>query len=295
MTAEMPRRRFDELTDPEIAAALARSPRVILPMGSVEQHGPHLPTGTDFFAATSIALAVADHLDALVLPLCPLGVTPMHMPFPGTVSLRPQTLQDVVTDIGSSLARHGCREFVILNWHEGNIPSLALVAEHLHRDLGLAVVVVQACYVAEERFGPRAGGLTHGGKIEAWSVLSCRPDLVRLDRAAGSGDRRQGELVDRLRRDRSFQPMLTDVLTMSSTGWYGDPQGATEQEAREFVADLGAEIASRLAGVLDALAQVQPGSPGAPAPGPLPPPGTAPAAATPAATGAAVSSPGPPA
>ena len=56
-----PSRRFDELTDPEIAAALARSPRVILPMGSVEQHGPHLPTGTDFFAATAIADEVAEH------------------------------------------------------------------------------------------------------------------------------------------------------------------------------------------------------------------------------------------
>ncbi len=265
MTADPPRRRFDELTDPEIAAALARTPRVILPMGSVEQHGPHLPTGTDFFAATAIALAVADRLDALVLPLCPLGVTPMHMPFPGTVSLRPQTLQDVVTDIGSSLAGHGCREFVILNWHEGNIPSLALAGERLHRELGLAVVTVHACYVAEERFGPRAGGLTHGGKIEAWSVLSCRPELVHLDRAAGSGDRRQGELVDRLRRDRSFQPMLTDVRTMSATGWYGDPAGATEQEARVFMAELGAEIAGRLAGVLEALTQVQPARPGRPA------------------------------
>ena len=75
-----PGRRFDELTDPEIAAALARSPRVMLPMGSIEQHGPHLPTGTDFFAATAIALEVAEHLDALVLPLCPLGVTPCTCP-----------------------------------------------------------------------------------------------------------------------------------------------------------------------------------------------------------------------
>ncbi|MBO0770721.1 MAG: creatininase family protein [Actinobacteria bacterium] len=264
MSTATPGRRFDELTDPEIAAALARSPRAVLPMGSVEQHGPHLPTGTDFFAATSIALEVAEHIDALVLPLCPLGVTPMHMPYPGTVSLRPATLQAVVTDIGGSLAAHGCRELVVLNWHEGNIPSLALTAEHLHRDVGLAVVVVQACYVAEERFGPAAGGLTHGGKIEAWSVLSCRPDLVHLDRAQQkqaerSGDRRLGELADRLRRDRSFQPVLTDVRTMSATGWYGNPEGATEQEAREFVAELGSEIAARLRVVLAALAEVQPG------------------------------------
>ncbi len=255
----MANRRFDELTDPEIAAALDRRPVAILPVGSVEQHGPHLPTGTDFFAATSIALAVADLIDALVLPLCPLGVTPMHMPYPGTVSLRPQTFQDVVWDIGSSLAGHGCRELVILNWHEGNIPSLALVAERLHRSLGLAVVTVQACYVAEESFGPSAGGLTHGGKIAAWSVLSCRPELVHLDRAAGSGDRRQGELADQLRRDRSYQPVLTDVRTMSATGWYGDPAGATEAEAREFVAALAGQIAGRLTGVLDALSVLQPG------------------------------------
>lgn len=254
----MASRRFDELTDPEITAALARSPRVILPLGSIEQHGPHLPTGTDFFAATSIALAVAERTDALVLPLCPLGVTPMHMPYPGTVSLRPQTLQDVIWDIGSSLASHGCREFVILNWHEGNIPSLALVAEQLHRSLGLAVVTVQACYVAEEKFGPSAGGLTHGGKIEAWSVLSCRPDLVHLDRVADGGDRLRGELADRLRRDRSYQPVLTDVRTMSTTGWYGDPGGATEAEARSFVASLAEEIAGRLSGVFEALAKVQP-------------------------------------
>ena len=258
MTGAGAGRRFDELTDPEIAEALARSPRVVLPMGSVEQHGAHLPTGTDFFAATAIALAVAEHLDALVLPLCPLGVTPMHMPYPGTVSLRPQTLQDVVIDIGASLAAHGCREFVILNWHEGNIPSLALAADDLHRRLGLAVVAVQACYVAEERYGPVAGGLTHGGKIEAWPVLASRPDLVHLDRATGSGDRRQGELVDRLRRDRSFQPVLTDVRAMSRTGWYGHPQGATEEEARAFVSELGAEIATRLQGILAALAEVQP-------------------------------------
>jgi creatinine amidohydrolase len=261
MTASAPGRRFDELTDPEIAVALERSPRVVLPMGSVEQHGPHLPTGTDFFAATAIALEVAEHIDALAAPLCPLGVTPMHMPYPGTVSLRPETLQDVVLDIGSSLAVHGCREFVILNWHEGNIPSLAVVSERLHRELGMAVVVVQACYVAEELFGASAGGLTHGGKIEAWSVLSCRPDLVHLDRAGGGGDRQRGELVDRLRRDRSFQPVLTDVRTMSAAGWYGSPAGATEQEARSFVASLGTEIAARLRGVLEALATVQPGRP----------------------------------
>ena len=161
-------------------------------MGSVEQHGPHLPTGTDSFAATAIALEVAERLDALVLPLCPLGVTPMHMPYPGTVSLRPGTLQSGHRH-RLVAAAHGGREFVILNWHEGNIPTLALAAERLHREIGLAVVVVQACYVAEERFGPQAGGLTHGGNRDlVGAVLPPRPR--GLDRAEGGGDRQRGEL-----------------------------------------------------------------------------------------------------
>ena len=100
MTPVTPSRRFVEMTDPELAAALARTGRVVLPMGSVEQHGPHLPTGTDFFAATAIALAVAEHIDALVAPLCPLGVTPMHMPYPGTVSLRPGSARSMSTRSG---------------------------------------------------------------------------------------------------------------------------------------------------------------------------------------------------
>lgn len=255
-------RRFDELTDPEIASALARSPRLVLPMGSIEQHGPHLPTGTDFLAATSIAAAVAERIDALVAPLCPLGVTPMHMPFAGTVSLRPETLQAVVTDIGTSLRQHGLEELIILNWHEGNIPSLALVAERLHREACLQVVTVQACYVAEEIFGAVAGGLTHGGMIEAWAVLSCRPDLVHLDRAQDAGDRKRGELADRLRRSRTFQPVLDDVRVMAPAGWYGEPAGATAEDAAGFVAAVADRIAGQLHETLDALRQIRSAPPG---------------------------------
>ena len=64
---------------------------MILPAGSVEQHGPHLPTGTDTFAANVIGHAVAERMDGLVLPATPLGVTPMHMPFEGTLTLTPDT------------------------------------------------------------------------------------------------------------------------------------------------------------------------------------------------------------
>jgi creatinine amidohydrolase len=87
----LPSRYFIDLTQPEIAKQLKANPLVILPAGSVEQHGPHLPTGTDIFAANIISHAVAECMDGLVLPSTPFGVTPMHMPFEGTISFTPDT------------------------------------------------------------------------------------------------------------------------------------------------------------------------------------------------------------
>src|SRR5512136_11926 len=213
----LPSRYFIDLTQPEIATQLKKNPLVILPAGSVEQHGPHLPTGTDIFASNVIAHAVAERLNGLVLPATPFGVTPMHMPFEGTISFTPDTYMRVVTEICVSTAKHGAKRLLILNWHEGNIPSLAIAAESLHRDHGMSVLTVQACYVAEELYGKDSGGLTHGGEIEALAVLAYRPELVHLDRIDNSSDRAHGHKVDTLRRTRSYQPVLSDVRSIAPT------------------------------------------------------------------------------
>ena len=105
----LPSRYFVELTQPEIAAQLKKNPLVILPAGSVEQHGPHLPTGTDTLAANVIGHRVAERMDGLVLPATPLGVTPMHMPFEGTITLTPDTYMRVVTETCVSTAKHGAK------------------------------------------------------------------------------------------------------------------------------------------------------------------------------------------
>src|SRR5262245_66185422 len=100
-------RYFIDLTQPEIAAQLHRNPLVILPAGSVEQHGPHLPAGTDIYAANVLSHAVAARMDALVLPGGPLGVTPMHMPFEATITLTPDTYMRGVGATGVAPAEHG--------------------------------------------------------------------------------------------------------------------------------------------------------------------------------------------
>src|SRR5437868_7091668 len=200
----LPSRYFIDLTQPEIAAQLKKHPLVILPQGSVEQHGPHLPSGTDIFAANVIAHAVAERMDGLVLPGGPLGVTPLHMPFESTITLTPETYMRVVIETCASAAQHGAKYLMLMNWHEGNIPSLAIAAETLHRTHGMTVLTVQACYVAEELYGGSCNGLTHGGEIEALAVLAQRPDLVHLDRIDYSSDRQHGHTMDRLRRTRNY-------------------------------------------------------------------------------------------
>jgi creatinine amidohydrolase len=256
----LPTRQFIELTQPEIAAQLARNPLVIFPAGSVEQHGPHLPSGTDIFASIAIGEAVAQRMDALVLPACPFGVTPMHMPFEGTITLTPETYMRVLTEVCVSTAKHGAKYLLILNWHEGNIPSLAIAAEALHREHGMAVLTVQACYVAAELFGAEMGGLTHGGEIEAHAVLAFRPDLVHLDRIEYSSAHDHGRKWDKLRRTRAYQPVLTDIRTIAPTGWYGAPEHATVDKGKRMLEAIADAIASEASEIFRQLDAVQGGT-----------------------------------
>src|ERR1043166_9353675 len=239
----LPTRFFIELTQPEIAAQLKKNPLVILPAGSVEQHGPHLPTGTDIFASNVIGHAVAERMDGVVLPGGPLGVTPMHMPFEGTITLTPGTYMRVVIETCASTAKHGAKYLLLMNWHEGNIPALAIAAEALHREHGMTVLTVQACYVAEELYGKTCNGLTHGGEIEALAVLAERPGLVQLDRIDYSSDPTHGHKMDKLRRTRSYQPVLTDIRSIAQTGWFGSPQHATAEKGHKMLTDIADAIA----------------------------------------------------
>jgi creatinine amidohydrolase len=254
-----PSRYFIDLTQPEIAAQLKKNPLVILPQGSVEQHGPHLPTGTDTYAANVIAHAVAERMDALVLPGGPLGVTPLHMPFEGTITLTPDTYIRLVMETCASTAQHGAKHLLILNWHEMNIPALGVAADRLHREHGLAVLTVQACFVTEELFGKECNGLTHGGEIEALAVLAYRPELVHLDRIDYSSDHTHGHKVDALRRTRAYQPVLTDVRSIAPTGWYGSPQRATVEKAHRMVNAVADSIAAKSAEIFSELDKMQGG------------------------------------
>jgi len=245
------RRRIQDLTSPAVEAIVKRSPTAIVPVGSIEQHGPHLPCGTDIFAAEIVADALAEAIDALVVPMGPYGVTPLHRGYPGTISLRPATFEAVLTDVCTELAGGGVETIVLLNWHEGNTPSLDRVSIELQAELEIDFVVAQACYTAQRIYAGDGGRLTHGGSIETLAVLAADPALADLGAASAVDRDEQGLEVDEMRRSSEVYGFVTDVAELDPAGWYGDPHWALDQDEEAFAETLAADIAAQVSRVID--------------------------------------------
>ena len=240
------------MTSPEAADAVSRSRTAVIPIGSIEQHGPHLPNGTDTMAAELVARAVADRLDAVYAPFGPYGVTPIHAGHPGTVTLRRETFEALLGDICTELIRMGIDTFVLVNWHEGNIASMNAVATDLQDRHDATFVAAQACYVAQRLYREAGGELTHGGGIETLAVLAHDPSLVKTERA-GEPTRPPGaEEMDAMRRSPEVYGFITDVSELAVDGWYGNPHWATQARADEFSDVVAQGVLELLEGVMRA-------------------------------------------
>ncbi|MBT0772434.1 creatininase family protein [Kineosporia sp. J2-2] len=184
---------WERLTSPEAGATVGRTDAVIIPVGAVEQHGPHLPLAVD----TLICQAVAEGVSALTgvptLPPVTYGVSGSHGDFPGTVALRPETMIAVMEDLIDSLHASGVRQFVLLNGHIWNNGSLDVTAEKLrvrHPDSRVRALGYVTMYPGPEvngrvQFGR---GLMHANFFETSVMLHLHPDLVHMDRATSHVD-----------------------------------------------------------------------------------------------------------
>ncbi len=235
-----------EMTNPEAEEILARTALAILPLGSVEQHGAHLPMGTDYYAAESFARRVGALTGGLVVDFCPFGVTPLHMGFGGTITLRSDTMIRLMRDVVASLHEHGARRVVFLNWHERNLPAMEIAAEDAQNaHEGLRILIVHAHFIAKDLYGQEVG-LTHGGELEALPVLADRPSLAHLERATDPSPMGHGAQSDAARRDPAVYYIPKDVRDMYETGWYGQIQDTSPARVDEVMEGVSKEAAARI-------------------------------------------------
>ncbi len=174
----MTKRLLEEMTWPEAEAALAACGLALVPVGSTEQHGRHLPLGTDTMSADALARAVAARVPCVVTPALPFGYAPYHADFPGTLWLGRDTLTRVLDDVVRGLTRWGATHIAFVNGHAGNQGAIDTVSQRL-RDEGVLTADIMWYEFAGD-LDPDWRCTGHADSAETAFMLAVRPDLVDL-------------------------------------------------------------------------------------------------------------------
>lgn len=177
---------LDELTSKEFAKKTKENPLVIVPIGAVEEHGPHLPLSTDSIQPEFVAAEVAKRTGAFVAPPIRYGNCSSTKNFPGTISISFDTLRSLACDIMAELARNGFKHIVLLSGHAGSIhmAALRLAAKKIVDKKDVSVMVVSD-YEILCRSNKVEEGDDHSGLLETSRVLAIRPELVKPERPKG--------------------------------------------------------------------------------------------------------------
>jgi creatinine amidohydrolase/Fe(II)-dependent formamide hydrolase-like protein len=234
---EQRRYRLGELTWPEAAKVFKQVDIALFPVGSLEQHGPHLPLDTDSFDALYLSEQVVQRCSdpkPLVLPLLPYGVSYHHDDFPGTLSISNDTLSRLVYEIGMSAARNGVQKLLIINGHGGNSPALKYAAQMINRDAHIFT-----CVDSGETSDIDLAALSetpndvHAGEIETSTALACRPELVQLEKAKNFIPRFSSHYLD-FSSKRSVD-WYARTAKISPSGVLGDPSKASREKGEKML------------------------------------------------------------
>ena len=243
--------RLGPLTWPQAERRFAEIDVALLPVGAIEQHGPHLPLDTDAWDAERLCDDVAKACSQpppIVLPLVPYGVSYHHDDFAGTISISPDTLAKMVHEIGIAAARNGIRKLLVINGHGGNSAALHFAAQMINRDTGIFTAVDTG-----ESSDTDIDAMTetpndvHAGEVETSTTLALRPDLVRMSLATPMVPRFSSHYLDFT--SKRGVGWYAHTKKISETGVLGDPTLATAEKGRkmwnimvdnlvEFVEDL---------------------------------------------------------
>ncbi|WP_238392164.1 creatininase family protein [Halorussus amylolyticus] len=234
--------RVAEMTWQEVEAAVERTATLLLPVGSTEQHGHHMPLGVDVFMPEAIGELVAERSPALLAPPIWYGVSPHHTFKPGTFTVSTETFQRYVTDVCASASEWGIERVLLLNGHYlGQDPELEVVVRTLRTDHGVEAFHVPLvnlfAEVAEEI---RTGEVSfHASEFETSILLSLLPELVHMDRAKSvepPDDSLPLTDYDAL-GDNEVGWSLTaeDMAELTHAGNIGDPTVATAEKGEKLV------------------------------------------------------------
>jgi len=224
------------MTWPEVEARLRKVDMALLPVGAIEQHGPHLTLDIDAFDADYLVRRVAAACSdpkPFVLPLVPYGVSYHHEEFPGTVSLTNHTLAQLIYEIGVSVARNGIKKLIIVNGHGDNQPTLNYAAQMINRDLHIFCCVDsgETSDVDIDELADTPNDV-HAGEIETSTTLAVRPHLVDMSKAKPFVPRFSTDYLD-FSGSRAVE-WYARTRKISREGVLGDPTKATAEKGEEI-------------------------------------------------------------
>lgn len=172
---------LQKMTWQEVQSYLQSNDMVIIPIGSTEQHGPHLPLGTDFFQSIEICKKISEKTGVIVAPVVLAGYSVYHSGFPGTLSLKPETFEEVLFETAEILIKYGFRRIMFFNYHGGNNVSQQNVIHRInHETEAIAVAIGLGGPVQKSEGGEFFDW--HAGKSETSNMLYLHPELVRKDK-----------------------------------------------------------------------------------------------------------------
>lgn len=242
-----------DMTWPEVEEALNTVKIAIVPVGAHEQHGPHMNESCDAVLATEMAKRLAERLfpHALVTPTVNMGVSPHHLDFAGTISLRPETLLGLLRDIVTSLKRHGIDKVLFLNGHGGNQSTLSIASTTLSTELDVECYHAKTTASAKRAMQKHVSSTLfgHSCEREVSEALYLAPHLVREERLA-KGDIVDGGRWERLRPGKALQGFYR-YQEMTTNGCIGDATQASLEAGRDIVEEALEELTNAVRSIMD--------------------------------------------
>ncbi|MBI5968911.1 MAG: creatininase family protein [Deltaproteobacteria bacterium] len=227
---------ISEMTWPELEQVAEEKETVILPAGSNENNGPHLPLSLDSIVAYEISLRLAKETGLPVAPLIPWGNSSLFTRYPGTIVIRSEILSELVKDICRSLGRHGFKRFLILTPHLPNIWAFNIAGETLRRECYLVITVdwwrLQNKLCADLAEG-KSFPMGHASELATSLLWALRPDLIRLDQMRAETPSNPFYLKHSA--DYPVLFMYNDMKQLSECGVIGDPTKASKEKGEEII------------------------------------------------------------